>query len=81
MLEMGGNNALIVDHSEDLNVAVNLAIQSAFISAGQRCTCSRRILVKNGTLGDAFLSNVWCRWRANCALVAGMMNHSHLWGE
>ncbi|MBQ0956793.1 succinylglutamate-semialdehyde dehydrogenase [Serratia symbiotica] len=58
VLEMGGNNALIVDDSEDLDAAVNLAIQSAFISAGQRCTCSRRILVKNGTLGDAFIERL-----------------------
>ncbi|MBB1225544.1 aldehyde dehydrogenase family protein, partial [Klebsiella pneumoniae] len=38
--------------------AVNLAIQSAFISAGQRCTCSRRILVKQGAEGDAFIARL-----------------------
>ncbi|MCG8708227.1 succinylglutamate-semialdehyde dehydrogenase [Brenneria sp. 4F2] len=54
-LEMGGNNALIVDETVDRDAAVNLAIQSAFISAGQRCTCARRLLVKLGDQGDAFL--------------------------
>lgn len=54
-LEMGGNNALIVEPVTDCDAAVNLAIQSAFISAGQRCTCSRRLLVKTGAAGDAFL--------------------------
>ncbi|ANI29025.1 succinylglutamate-semialdehyde dehydrogenase [Yersinia entomophaga] len=54
-LEMGGNNALIVEQIDDRDAAVNLAIQSGFISAGQRCTCSRRILVKRGAEGDAFL--------------------------
>lgn len=54
-LEMGGNNALIVEQVADCDAAVNLAIQSAFISAGQRCTCSRRLLVKSGAEGDAFL--------------------------
>lgn len=54
-LEMGGNNALIIDHVEDVDAVVNLAIQSAFISAGQRCTCARRILVKQGAQGDAFI--------------------------
>ncbi|MFW5388127.1 succinylglutamate-semialdehyde dehydrogenase [Yersinia sp. 2542 StPb PI] len=54
-LEMGGNNALIVEQIVDCDAAVNLAIQSAFISAGQRCTCSRRLLVKSGAEGDAFL--------------------------
>ncbi|CAI1732443.1 succinylglutamate-semialdehyde dehydrogenase [Serratia proteamaculans] len=57
-LEMGGNNALIVDQIEDCDAVVNLAIQSAFISAGQRCTCSRRILVKRGSEGDAFIERL-----------------------
>lgn len=57
-LEMGGNNALIVDGFDDRDAAVNLAIQSAFISAGQRCTCSRRILVKQGAEGDAFIERL-----------------------
>ncbi|CAI1495524.1 N-succinylglutamate 5-semialdehyde dehydrogenase [Serratia quinivorans] len=57
-LEMGGNNALIVDQIDDCDAAVNLAIQSAFISAGQRCTCSRRILVKRGSEGDAFIERL-----------------------
>ncbi len=55
---MGGNNALIVEQVEDCDAAVNLAIQSAFISAGQRCTCARRILVKNGPQGDAFITRL-----------------------
>ncbi len=55
-LEMGGNNALIIDDAVDLDAVVNLAIQSAFVSAGQRCTCARRILVKSGPQGDAFIA-------------------------
>ena len=54
-LEMGGNNALIIDEVTDLDAVVHLAIQSAFVSAGQRCTCARRILVKEGANGDAFV--------------------------
>lgn len=57
-LEMGGNNALIVDNFEHLDAAVNLAVQSAFISAGQRCTCARRLLVRTGAAGDAFISRL-----------------------
>ena len=57
-LEMGGNNALIVEPVEDIDAAVNLTIQSAFISAGQRCTCARRLLVKQGQAGDAFLKRL-----------------------
>jgi succinylglutamic semialdehyde dehydrogenase len=44
-LEMGGNNALVVGDIEDLDAAVHCIIQSAFISAGQRCTCARRLIV------------------------------------
>ncbi|QWA10605.1 succinylglutamate-semialdehyde dehydrogenase [Sodalis ligni] len=54
-LEMGGNNALIVEDVEDMDAAVNVIIQSAFISAGQRCTCARRLLVRRGAMGDALL--------------------------
>lgn len=54
-LEMGGNNPLIVENPQDLDGAVHVAIQSAFITAGQRCTCARRLLVKKGAQGDAFL--------------------------
>ncbi|MDH1158428.1 aldehyde dehydrogenase family protein, partial [Pseudomonas otitidis] len=39
-LEMGGNNPLVVDEVADVDAAVYTIIQSAFISAGQRCTCA-----------------------------------------
>ncbi|MGN8162161.1 succinylglutamate-semialdehyde dehydrogenase [Pantoea sp. 22096] len=57
-LEMGGNNALIVEDPADLDAAVNITLQSAFITAGQRCTCARRLLVKRGKAGDAFLQRL-----------------------
>lgn len=31
-----------------MDAAVHLTLQSAFITAGQRCTCARRLLVKQG---------------------------------
>lgn len=57
-LEMGGNNPLIVEDPDDIDAAVHLAIQSAFITAGQRCTCARRLLVKRSAAGDAFLERL-----------------------
>ncbi|NUU65525.1 succinylglutamate-semialdehyde dehydrogenase [Enterobacteriaceae bacterium BIT-l23] len=57
-LEMGGNNPLIVDQPDDIDGAVHLTIQSAFITAGQRCTCARRLLVKRGAAGDRFLERL-----------------------
>ncbi|EGH34830.1 succinylglutamic semialdehyde dehydrogenase, partial [Pseudomonas syringae pv. japonica str. M301072] len=55
---MGGNNPLIVDQVQDIDAAVYTIIQSAFISAGQRCTCARRLLVPEGDWGDALLARL-----------------------
>jgi len=57
-LEMGGNNPLIIEEPADIDAAVHLTIQSAFVTAGQRCTCARRLLVKKGAQGDAFLARL-----------------------
>ena len=57
-LEMGGNNALIVGDVKNVDAAVHHIIQSAFISAGQRCTCARRLLVPQGAAGDKLLSRL-----------------------
>ena len=35
-----------------------MAVSSAFISAGQRCTCARRLIVKEGAEGDAFIARL-----------------------
>lgn len=57
-LEMGGNNPLIVGNVADVDAAVHHVIQSAFVSAGQRCTCARRLLVAEGAAGDAFIARL-----------------------
>ena len=57
-LEMGGNNPLIVEQVADLDAAVYTIVQSAFISAGQRCTCARRLLVPQGEWGDSLLERL-----------------------
>ncbi|SAL63892.1 succinylglutamic semialdehyde dehydrogenase [Caballeronia peredens] len=54
-LEMGGNNPLVVAHVEDIDAAVHHTIQSAFLSAGQRCTCARRLFVPDDAEGERFL--------------------------
>ncbi len=47
-LEMGGNNPLVVWDSTDIAAAATIAVQSAFMSAGQRCTAARRLIVRDG---------------------------------
>lgn len=54
-LEMGGNNPLLVFEPHDVQAAALTTIQSGFLTAGQRCTCARRIIVSNTHDGDAFL--------------------------
>lgn len=46
-LEMGGNNPIIVWDTPDLHSAAVLVIQSAFTTAGQRCTAARRLIVED----------------------------------
>ncbi|MES2322421.1 MAG: succinylglutamate-semialdehyde dehydrogenase [Pseudomonadota bacterium] len=57
-LEMGGNNPLVVWDVKDIDAAVHHAIMSAFISAGQRCTCARRLVVADTVEGDAFIERL-----------------------
>ncbi|MGK6319590.1 succinylglutamate-semialdehyde dehydrogenase [Sphingomonas sp. DT-204] len=44
-LEMGGNNPILVWDTPDLYSAAVLVVQSAFTTAGQRCTAARRLIV------------------------------------
>lgn len=47
-LEMGGKNPQVVLDDADLGQAVELCVQSAFFSTGQRCTASSRLIVTEG---------------------------------
>jgi succinylglutamic semialdehyde dehydrogenase len=57
-LEMGGNNPLVVWDIEDVDAAVHHTVMSAFISAGQRCTCARRLIVQDTPAGQAFIERL-----------------------
>lgn len=52
-LEMGGNNPLVVWDAEDVEAVARIAVHSAYITAGQRCSCARRLIVPEGPTGDA----------------------------
>jgi succinylglutamic semialdehyde dehydrogenase len=47
-LELGGNNPIVVWDTPDLPAAAAIIVQSAFLSAGQRCTAARRLIVEDG---------------------------------
>ncbi len=46
ILELGGNNAIILDESADLNLAIPAIVFGAIGTSGQRCTTTRRLLVQ-----------------------------------
>lgn len=47
-LEMGGNNPIIVWDATDIQAAAVIIAQSAYLTAGQRCTAARRLIVEDG---------------------------------
>jgi len=50
-LELGGNNPLVVWQAADIDAAAMIAVQSAYLSAGQRCTAARRLIVEDKAEG------------------------------
>jgi len=60
-LELGGNNPLVVWQAKDVEAAATIVVQSAYLSAGQRCTAARRLIVEDGrheALIDAVLRQI-----------------------
>lgn len=53
VLELGGNDPLIVLDDADLDLAVTLAAEGSYRNSGQRCTAVKRILVQQG-IADEF---------------------------
>lgn len=56
LLELGGNNAIIVTPSADLSVAVPSMVFGAVGTAGQRCTSTRRIIAHRSIIDKLFAS-------------------------
>jgi len=52
LLELGGNNAIIVDDTANLDLAVPSIVFGAVGTAGQRCTTTRRVLVHSSRLAE-----------------------------
>src|SRR3954464_40887 len=61
-LEMGGKNPQVVLDDADLDTAVNVSIQSAFFSTGQRCTAASRLIVTEG-IHDKFITAVTAKMK------------------
>lgn len=52
ILELGGNNGIILDESADLNLAIPAIVFGAVGTAGQRCTTTRRLFVHESKYQD-----------------------------
>lgn len=56
-LELGGKNPLVVDRDADMDLAITVALDGAFLATGQRCTASSRLIVDR-TLHDEFVERL-----------------------
>jgi succinylglutamic semialdehyde dehydrogenase len=57
-LELGGNNPLVVWDAADAAAVAGIVVQSAFVTTGQRCSCARRLIVPEGSQGNAIVEAV-----------------------
>lgn len=56
-LEMGGNNPLVIWDTDRMAEAAAIVVQSAYTTAGQRCTAARRLIVKD-SVADALMGEL-----------------------
>jgi aldehyde dehydrogenase (NAD+) len=52
LLELGGNNAIIISEYADVNIAIRAAVFGAVGTAGQRCTTTRRLIIHESLYAD-----------------------------
>jgi succinylglutamic semialdehyde dehydrogenase len=57
-LEMGGNNPLVVSKVANARAAALVTIQSAYLTAGQRCSCARRLILIENKESHQFLTEL-----------------------
>ena len=57
-LEMGGNNPLVISEAGDIDATAYTVLQSAFVSAGQRCTCARRLILHRQPRNEQILARL-----------------------
>jgi aldehyde dehydrogenase (NAD+) len=75
LLELGGNNAIIVDEHANLDLVVPAIVFGAVGTAGQRCTTTRRVFVHESRLPDLErrLSNAYKQVRIGDPLAQGTL--------
>ena len=71
VVEMGGKNAIIVDDSADLDLAVEGVTESAFVFQGQKCSACSRVLVAESIL-ERFTNRLL--WMVQCLPIGEAKN-------
>jgi aldehyde dehydrogenase (NAD+) len=75
LLELGGNNAIIVAPSADLDMAVRAVAFAAAGTAGQRCTTARRLIVHSSVYDDLLgrLKKAYASFKIGAPTEAGTL--------
>lgn len=57
LLELGGNNAIIISKNANIDIAIRAAVFGAIGTAGQRCTSTRRLIIQD-SIYDNFIQKL-----------------------
>ncbi|KAG7209015.1 hypothetical protein KM043_015181 [Ampulex compressa] len=79
LLELGGNNALIVAQDADLEMAVRAAVFSCVGTAGQRCTTTRRLILHN-KIKSEFLGKLKTAYKSILGRIGDPLDDGTLYG-
>ncbi|CRK91225.1 CLUMA_CG004907, isoform A [Clunio marinus] len=79
LLELGGNNALIVNEDAQFEMALDAAFFGCIGTAGQRCTSTRRLIIHE-KLYDGFLQKLVQRYKGLLKRVGHPLDSSTLYG-
>ena len=81
LLELGGNNALLVDGDSDVSMVVRAALFACVGTAGQRCTTTRRLVLHDslhdqvtGGGGFLFFFHPTCIPIPNAVVILALMD-------
>jgi len=77
LLELSGNNAIIVDETADLSLAIPAIVFGAIGTAGQRCTTTRRLIVHE-TIYDKLIAALIGGYKK--VTIGDPLNENHLMG-
>lgn len=66
ILELGGNNALIVHDDADLDIAIPAIVFGSVGTAGQRCTSTRRLMVQESIYDEVLEKLVKAYGQVRC---------------